>query len=91
MARDLEAHRKAGEVQQVAGKIIATDGERQHWDGSDLLTGLEEEIADVIAACQFVRDLNRLDGDRIARRVFEKYERFIAWHHAQNGRGDWRR
>ena len=37
---------ECGEVIQAAGKIIAANGDGQHWDGSDLRQRLEDEIAD---------------------------------------------
>lgn len=72
---------EAGEIVQVAGKIIATGGNRQHWEGSDLKVRLEEEIADLVAAVQFMTERGAIDGDHIRRRAARKLETFTRWHH----------
>lgn len=69
-----------GEVAQVAGKLIATGGDPEHWDGTDLRTRLEEELADLEAAIAFVVRNNRLDAGRIAGRREAKLRLFNAWH-----------
>lgn len=74
---------EAGEVQQVAGKLLGTGGAVEHWDGSNLRDRLQEEIADVMAACQFVAEANQLDVDGIARRVDAKLATFHKWHREQ--------
>lgn len=74
---------EAGEVQQVAGKIIATNGEVEHWDGTNLRLRLEDEIADVVAACTFMVSANGLDADRVAVRIEEKLRTFEKWHREQ--------
>lgn len=56
---------ECGEVVQVCGKLMGTRGEHEHWDGSDLKVRLEEEIADLIAAVEFVCDKNNLDREKI--------------------------
>jgi NTP pyrophosphatase (non-canonical NTP hydrolase) len=71
---------ECGEVVQVCGKLLGTGGERKHWDGSDLRERLSEEIADVLAAVQFVIAHNGLDPVVIAGRVSEKLQRFEEWH-----------
>lgn len=71
---------EAGEVQQVCGKLIATDGEIQHWDGSNLKVRLEEEIGDVLAACKFVERHCALDAGAIAIRRAQKLAMFVGWH-----------
>lgn len=71
---------ESGEVQQVIGKLIGTGGANEHWDGSNLHERLQEEMADVMAACQFVIEANGLDAARIAERVRTKLETFWAWH-----------
>lgn len=69
-----------GELQQVLGKLIATHGDAEHWDGLDLLDRLHEEIADVQAALVFFAETNGLDLGRIAERETTKLARFIGWH-----------
>lgn len=74
---------EAGEVLQVCGKLLGTGGEIRHWDGSDLRRNLEDEMADVIAACQFVMDANGLDVTYVYDRVHKKLNTFRAWHRQQ--------
>jgi len=74
---------EAGEVQQVCGKLIATGGDANHWDGSNLRARLEEEIADLTAALAFVGQANNLDIHRVEARVREKLALFNKWHEAQ--------
>jgi len=74
---------EAGEVQQVCGKLLGTGGAEEHWDGSNLRTRLEDEIADLTAACAFVRIHNKLDIDRIEARAKEKLRLFKQWHEEQ--------
>lgn len=71
---------EAGEVQQVCGKLIGSGGNVDHWDGSTLNLRLEEEIADLLAACHFVGDVNGLDWRRIYRRSTQKLTQFHKWH-----------
>lgn len=71
---------EAGEVQQVAGKILGTGGRTDHWDGSDLRERLIEEMADLRAACAFVASLNGLDEEAIAQRERKKLAQFMQWH-----------
>lgn len=71
---------EAGEVQQVCGKLIATGGDVTHWDGSDLKQRLEEELADLMAACAFVIDVNKLDRGRVHLRLEAKRVQFAEWH-----------
>ena len=72
-----------GEVAQIAGKLIATGGEPAHWDGTDLRTRLEDELADLEAAIAFVIQRNGLDAGRIAERREVKLRLFNAWHRQQ--------
>lgn len=72
---------EAGEVQQVIGKLLGTGGEEEHWDGSNLRKRLTEEVADVLAACDFVVMMNDLD---VAYRRKTKLALFMKWHNDQN-------
>jgi NTP pyrophosphatase (non-canonical NTP hydrolase) len=76
---------EAGEVLQVCGKLIASRGIAEHWDGTNLRELLQNEIADVIAACAFVVDKNGLDQGAIEARVKAKLERFERWHTLPDG------
>lgn len=73
---------EAGEVLQVAGKLIATNGESAHWDGTDLRARLVEEIGDLMAACGFVAEANGI-ADAVLVRMERKAEQFRAWHDEQ--------
>jgi NTP pyrophosphatase (non-canonical NTP hydrolase) len=77
---------EAGELLQVAGKLVATGGERRHWDGGDLKARLEEELADLAAAMEFFADVNGLDAVTIQTRMVEKRKRFFEWHSEQGDR-----
>jgi NTP pyrophosphatase (non-canonical NTP hydrolase) len=72
-----------GEVAQVAGKLIATGGQPEHWDGTDLRTRLEDELADLEAAIAFVIRENGLDAGRITDRRQAKLRLFSEWHRDQ--------
>lgn len=78
---------EAGEVQQVAGKIIGYGGFGKHWDGSDLKERLSEEMADVMAACHFVAMMNGLDRNEIEKRTLKKMNQFCQWHAEQQKLG----
>lgn len=75
---------EAGEVVQVIGKLMGTGGKANHWDGTDLRQRLIEEIGDILAACEFVIELNNLDG--VGKRRYEKLALFHKWHAAQTTR-----
>lgn len=72
-----------GEVQQLLGKLIATNGEPAHWDGSNLIVRLQEELADLAAAMIFFLSRNKLDTPLYSARVLKKVEQFKQWHTAQ--------
>lgn len=74
---------EAGEVTQVCGKLIALAGASEHWDGTNLRERLEDELADLQAAIEFVASRNELDAGRIGRRVDEKIALFNKWHEEQ--------
>lgn len=71
---------EAGETQQVIGKFLATAGVAEHWDGTNLRERLEDELADLTAAIEFVRDHSDLDTDRMAERTAKKRALFEGWH-----------
>lgn len=72
-----------GELQQVLGKLIATNGDTTHWDGTDLRERLVDEMGDVLAAVAFFAEFNGLPEDDIAARANQKVDLFEAWHAAQ--------
>lgn len=71
---------ECGETLQVAGKLMGSRGTILHWDGSNLKTRLEDELADLIAAATFVADNCRLDRERIRSRADSKLALFRSWH-----------
>ena len=78
---------EAGEVVQVGGKLLGTDGVEDHWDGSNLRLRLEDEIADLLAAITFVTQENNLDDPRIQERMMGKLLQFHEWHRDQRAKG----
>lgn len=74
---------ECGEVQQVCGKLMGTNGLPAHWDGTNLQDRLEDELADLQAAIAFVIELNKLNAAKIHNRRAEKLLRFVQWHRKQ--------
>ncbi len=72
-----------GDVAQVAGKLIAADGNDIHWEGTNLRERMHEKIADLIAACTFVIEQNGLSSKLISDRVAHKLSLFRQWHTSQ--------
>lgn len=77
---------ECGEVIQVVGKIIAANGETAHWDGSDLRQRLEDEVADMRAAAEFLVRASGLDADRMVNRTADKLATFQGWHREHSGK-----
>ncbi len=71
---------EAGEVMQVAGKLIGSRGQIAHFDGTDLKIRLEDELADLQAAIEFVSRFGNLNFKRMDERRNEKIDRFENWH-----------
>lgn len=74
---------ECGELTQVAAKKMALDNFEswEHWDGAgDLKERLENEIADVIAACATVIANFDLDDRAIMKRQARKTALFRYWH-----------
>lgn len=75
---------EAGEVLQVAGKLLATGGNPAHWDGTDLIERLTEEIGDLQGAIEFFVLMNpEIDALTVGKRAALKKRRFMDWHDAQ--------
>jgi hypothetical protein len=71
-----------GELQQVCGKLIGSQGESNHWSG-DLHAKFIEELGDVYASLDFFVDMNfspEVQKD-IYKRAFIKYTTFCKWDH----------
>lgn len=70
-----------GELQQVVGKMLAY-GAGEHPDGGKLLINrLEEEMADVCAAIDFVSITHKVNVNFVQERSLKKVEQFMRWHH----------
>lgn len=70
---------EAGELVQVCGKLIQVRGQNLHWQGP-LIPRLEEELADVLAAVDFVLShCQELDRERIEARRDAKRRRYEEW------------
>lgn len=70
-----------GELSQVAAKRLAYFHTSTHPDGAgDLNERMEDEIADVRAACAFVAEQFGLSNDRITSRTLRKKLLFQQWH-----------
>lgn len=69
-----------GELQQVCGKLIGSEGNPDHWSG-DLIAKFIEEIGDVQAAMDFFVDMNFSEEDcvDIIEQSKEKYTLFKQW------------
>lgn len=78
---------EAGELLQVLGKLMATGGELDHWDGTNLRTRIEDELADVYAAIKFVIDHSEIDEEYVLARADKKVRLFNKWHEEQKERG----
>lgn len=80
---------EAGELLQVVGKLMATHGMAEHWDGTNLRERFVLELGDLAAAVQFVITHALTDAElRMYRaRVREKFEKFMQWHDEQGAVG----
>lgn len=77
---------ECGELIAAAGKLMVGHGQSDPFGNrkaalrNTTVEDLEEEMADVIASIDFLVKHNpELDGQRILRRVAEKYGRYEAW------------
>lgn len=74
---------ECGELTQVAAKLIAYPHLRrsiqQHPDGTILRLRLEEEMADVLAAIEFVSAKLGLSAENIGLRTRQKLQLFNRW------------
>lgn len=69
-----------GELQQVCGKIIGSEGNADHWSG-DLMSKFVEELGDVYAAMDFFVDQNFSadENSLIFSQSAKKYDLFQQW------------
>jgi NTP pyrophosphatase (non-canonical NTP hydrolase) len=70
---------EAGEVVQVAAKIIGASGRDRYYDGTDLRRRLIEECGDLTAAIAFFTETNDL-GRAVDKRAAEKLTLLRRWH-----------
>lgn len=72
---------ECGELQQVIGKKLAYYHTDHHPDGgAPLSKRLEDEIADVMAACKLVMGTFELDEKVVEKRTAKKLKLFRMWH-----------
>ena len=76
---------EAGEVIQVAGKLLATGGAVDHWHGTNLRDRLIDEMGDLLAAVEFVAHVNKVEADVMARAA-DKLHIFRQWHRDEQER-----
>lgn len=70
-----------GELQQVVAKKMACMDTDEHWDGAgSLAKRMQDEMGDVLAAIEFVKETFSLDRDAVANRAYVKLHRFRGWH-----------
>lgn len=69
-----------GELQQVLGKLIGSDGNPNHWSG-DLIEKLVEEVGDVFAALNFFvsKNMSEENQDRALLQAERKLQLFEEW------------
>lgn len=71
---------ECGELQQDLGKFLTYGMDQPHPDGKGPMRGrIENEIADVMAACRFVIEKHKLNPDQIYKRMHEKIDLFKSW------------
>lgn len=72
---------ECGELQQILGKKLAYFHTDEHPDGKgSMRERLQDEIADVMAACTFVSRTMELDPHAINARRIRKLGQFHDWH-----------
>lgn len=76
---------ECGELIQIAAKKQAYLNTDIHPDGmGSMKDRMEEEVADVLAACVFVTEIFKLDEAKLEARAKMKLERFKGWHNNPN-------
>jgi hypothetical protein len=71
---------EAAEVLQVCGKIQGCNGEKIHWDGSDLPDRLADELGQLKASIEFVVEKCNLDRVRVEESRDTKMRLYEEWH-----------
>jgi NTP pyrophosphatase (non-canonical NTP hydrolase) len=75
---------ESGELTTACAKLCACPN-GVYWDGSDAITAVEDEMADIIAAIRFFCNTNGLRINH--ERVNEKLDKFNKWHSETNMQG----
>lgn len=68
---------ECGELIRIAGKLIAFPD--KHPSGLNCRQELIDELADVLAACQFVANKYQLDINELNKRRLEKLQLYKHW------------
>jgi NTP pyrophosphatase (non-canonical NTP hydrolase) len=79
---------EAGELLQVAGKILAVGGTKIYYDGLELRKAVKEEMADVIASISFFVETAGFtpeEQEEILNRATQKRILFREWQESQKG------
>lgn len=71
---------ECGEVVQVIGKLMGSRGNDLHWNVPSLKAALEDEVADLLAACDYVMEKCWLNIEHITTRRQRKLETYRTWH-----------
>lgn len=75
---------ECGEVLQVTGKLMGTQGKVEHWDGEgNLDRRLEAELGDLLAAIEFICQHCPINRETVIARAHQKFELFNEWHRRQ--------
>jgi NTP pyrophosphatase (non-canonical NTP hydrolase) len=71
---------ECGELQQALGKYLTYGMDQPHPDGKGPMRGrIEDEIADVMAACRYMIEKQGLHTGKIYKRMHEKIDLFQSW------------
>lgn len=80
---------ECSELSQALAKKLAYYTTDEHPDGGPPLSArIEDEIADVMAACSFVVEMHGLNRGRIAARITTKMATFRGWQADPNNNQD---
>lgn len=77
---------ESGELVRIIGKLMATHGKTEYWDGVDLRKELVFEMADAAAAIDLVMKYALTEAEKFAlvARLKEKFALYEKWHAEQS-------